>query len=130
MNSARLKSQICAFLDEMSDLIIGLSQEIHSNPELSFQEYNAVKSICERMKNAGFEIEQNIGGLKTAFRAIHTAQSTGPTIAFLAEYDALPQLGHACGHNIIASIAVGAALGVAKLEGSTPRQVAAHWMPR
>jgi metal-dependent amidase/aminoacylase/carboxypeptidase family protein len=81
MNSARLKSQICAFLDEMSDLIIGLSQEIHSNPELSFQEYNAVKSICERMKNAGFEIEQNIGGLKTAFRAIHTAQSTGPTDA-------------------------------------------------
>lgn len=120
MNSARLKSQICAFLDEMSDLIIGLSQEIHSNPELSFQEYNAVKSICERMKNAGFEIEQNIAGLKTAFRAIHTTQSTGPTIAFLAEYDALPQLGHACGHNIITGIAVGAALGMAKLKDQLP----------
>ena len=72
------------------------------------------------MSEAGFKIEEGTAGLKTAFRATHPAQSPGPTIAFLSEYDALPGVGHACGHNIIAATAVGAALAVGKIKERLP----------
>jgi len=119
-NCSELKTQVSSFVDGISDLIVGLSREIHKNSELSLVEHKAVKLICERMRMAGFAIESKVAGLETAFRAVHPAQSPGPTIAFLAEYDALPQLGHACGHNIIAGIAVGACLAVGRLKDQLP----------
>ncbi len=116
MDSNMLKKKVCKSVDALSELLIDLSKEIYKTPELSFSEYKAVQLICQTMRDAGFEIEQNIAGLETAFRAIHPARSDGPTAAFLAEYDALPGVGHACGHNIIAGTAVGAALAVGKLK--------------
>lgn len=83
-----------------------LSLKIHSNPELAFQEVKAAAWLTQYLKESGFSVEQGICGLPTAFRA--TYGQGKPVIAILAEYDALPGLGHACGHNLIATCAVGA----------------------
>ena len=101
-------------------MAIGLSRKIYSSPELSFSEYKAVQLICQTLTEAGFEIEGKVAGLETAFSATHPARSNGPTVAFLAEYDALPNLGHACGHNLIAGAAVAAALAVGSVKEQLP----------
>ncbi len=64
------------------------------------------------LENHGFIVEKGIGGLETAFTAEYNGKGKEPTIAYLAEYDALPEIGHGCGHNLIATMAVGAAIGL------------------
>jgi len=85
-----------------------LSIKIHSHPELGFQEYKASKWLTQYLEANGFTVEKGTCQLETAFRASYG--NSRPAIAILAEYDALPQLGHACGHNLIATSAVGAAV--------------------
>jgi amidohydrolase len=89
-----------------------LSLKIHSNPEISFHEYQAMNWLIEPLETAGFIIEKGLARLETSFRATWEGRKGGPTIAILAEYDALPGLGHGCGHNIIGTAAVGAALAL------------------
>lgn len=91
--------------------ILGLSHRIHATPELGFEEEKACAWLCEELSGAGFEVRRGICDLPTAF----TAQAgSGPLhIAICAEYDSLPEIGHACGHNMIAAMAVGAALAAA-----------------
>jgi amidohydrolase len=103
------KSKIIGFIDEHSRELTVLSRNIHDNPELGFHEIKASAWITEILENHGFEVEKGIFGLPTAFRASYG--KGGPFIAFLAEYDALPDLGHGCGHNIIATASTGAGLG-------------------
>jgi amidohydrolase len=93
--------------------LIALSHRIHAHPELGFEEEQASAWLCESLADAGFSVEKGICGLPTAFRA--TAGSGPLHIAICAEYDCLPGIGHACGHNIIAASAVGAAMGAAKI---------------
>jgi amidohydrolase len=108
-------------VDELRAPLVELATKIHENPELRFEEHKAAEWISSAVeKHAGVSVERKTGGLPTAFRArIGKGQ---PTIAVLAEYDALPEIGHACGHNLIAGGAVGAFLALAKhaekLEGS------------
>jgi amidohydrolase len=85
-----------------------LSLKIHANPELGFKEVKASNLLTDYLEKNGFSVERGICQLATAFRASYGKGK--PAIAILAEYDALPQLGHACGHNLIAGIAVGAAV--------------------
>ncbi len=86
-----------------------LAHQIHSNPETAMNEYNAAGWLTEALETRGFAVERGICSLPTAFRATY---GTGkPVVAFIAEYDALPGLGHACGHNLIATAAVAAGLG-------------------
>lgn len=86
-----------------------LTHQIHSNPETAMNEYKAAGWLTEELATRGFAVERGICGLPTAFRATY---GTGkPVVAFIAEYDALPGLGHACGHNLIATAAVAAGLG-------------------
>ncbi len=93
--------------------LIELSHRIHADPELGFEEEKAATWLCESLDAVGFEVEQGICGLPTAFRA---RAGSGPLhIGICAEYDCLPGIGHACGHNIIAASAVGAALAAAKV---------------
>ncbi|UCF82091.1 MAG: M20 family metallopeptidase, partial [Desulfobacteraceae bacterium] len=120
VDSGRLKREVCQVVDALTELLMGLSTEIHRTPELSFEEHKAVQLITAALRDGGFEIEKGIAGLETAFRATHPSRSNGPRIAFLAEYDALPGVGHACGHNIIAGSAVGAALAVGKIKERLP----------
>ena len=93
--------------------LIELSHRIHAHPELGFEEERSSAWLCEALADAGFEVEKGICDLPTAFRARF---GSGPlNIGICAEYDCLPGIGHACGHNIIAAAAVGAALAAAKV---------------
>nr|WP_245839328.1 M20 family metallopeptidase [Nocardia donostiensis] len=93
--------------------LIALSHSIHAEPELAFEETRSVAKVLVPLAERGFEIDHGVAGLPTAFRASY---GSGPlTVGLCAEYDALPELGHACGHNIIAAASVGAALGLAEV---------------
>ncbi len=89
--------------------LIQLSLNIHDNPELGFEEEKASAWLAGYLEDNEFHVERGIAGVATAFRATYGQGS--PRIALLAEYDALPKIGHGCGHNIIAASAVGAAVG-------------------
>jgi len=96
-----------------ADGLIALSQDLHAHPELAFEEEDAARWCGERLSDLGLEVEAGTAGLPTAFRATIGA---GPlTVGICAEYDALPGIGHACGHNIIAAAAVGAAAALAPM---------------
>jgi amidohydrolase len=90
-----------------------LSRDIHGHPELAYQERHAAGAITAFLERAGQRVERGIGGLETAFRA-RVGPKDGPAVALLAEYDALPEVGHGCGHNLIAISNVGAYLVAAE----------------
>ena len=92
----------------LRDELIVLSRAIHAAPELAYQERQAVANIGALLRRHGYEVEPRLGGVETAFRA--RVGPAGPSVALLAEYDALPEIGHACGHNLIAMSNVGAFL--------------------
>jgi amidohydrolase len=101
-----------AVADARTDLI-GLSHAIHADPELCFEEHRSAARVAEALAGAGFDVETGVAGLPTAFSA---RSGSGPlVVAVCAEYDALPDIGHACGHNIIAASAVGAGLALAQV---------------
>lgn len=102
------KALVKAEVDRQRHQLGELSLKIHSHPELGFQEFKASEWLTQYLKVNGFAVEKGICQLETAFRASYG--NSRPAIAILAEYDSLPQLGHACGHNLIATIAVGAAV--------------------
>ncbi len=106
MDTDRLKASIVDDIDSRRDQLIGLSRKIHSNPELGFQEFKAAEWLTRYLEENGFSIERGICELPTAF--IGSYGTGKPVIAILAEYDALPEIGHGCGHNIIAACAAGA----------------------
>ena len=108
MDAGELKSRVISEIENCRDELKELSLRIHSNPETAFQEEKAATWLTDYLKEKGFSIEKGICGLATAFRAGYGKGK--PVIALLAEYDALPKLGHACGHNIIATSAVGAGI--------------------
>ena len=120
MDIEKLKVSVVNELDAHSRELGELSLKIHSSPELAFQEFKAASWLTEYLEENGFSIERGICELPTAFRA--TYGQGEPVIAILAEYDALPELGHACGHNLIAtsSVAAGVAsrLAVDRFGGS------------
>jgi amidohydrolase len=95
---------------EAADDLIEVSRRIHGKPELAFAEREAAALLAERLEGRGFQVERGAHGVETAFRA---SWGEGPvTIAYLCEYDALPDIGHACGHNLIATAGLGAAYGL------------------
>ncbi|WP_228806590.1 M20 family metallopeptidase [Nocardia cyriacigeorgica] len=105
----RADAAIAAARDEL----IGLSHAIHAEPELAFEETRSVAKVIEPLAARGFEIETGVAELPTAFRASYGSGEL--TVGLCAEYDALPEIGHACGHNIIAASTTGAALGLAEV---------------
>ena len=94
-----------------------LSHRIHDDPELGNQEFHACALLCDYLAGEGFTVQKGVGGLPTAFTAEIRGKEGGPSIALLAEYDALKDIGHACGHNMIAAIAVGTATAVKEVLG-------------
>jgi len=100
-----------AAIDDRLDELVRLSHEIHDHPETAFEETQAAAWASQALADHGFTVTEGVAGMPTAFSA---ETGTGPlVVAVCAEYDALPQVGHACGHNIIAASAVGAGLGLA-----------------
>lgn len=104
------KDQILAQLQPLRGELRELTLKIHDNPELGHQEEKACGWQAELLRRHGFEVETGFCGLATAYRAAYKGKKPGPRLAMLAEYDALPQLGHGCGHNLIAMVAVGAGI--------------------
>lgn len=107
MEIEKLKSKIKDSVELQRQQLIQLSLYIHDNPELGFEEEKASTWLTRYLEDNGFYVERGVAGLATAFQAIYGQGRT--RIALLAEYDALPKIGHGCGHNIIATSAVGAA---------------------
>jgi amidohydrolase len=112
MNLVEAKQYAIKHIDKLQDDLWHLVTKLYENPEVAFEEYHASALISDILTKAGFEVEAGTGGIETAFQGIKHGDGGGPTIAFLAEYDALPEIGHACGHNLIAAAAVGAGLGL------------------
>jgi len=122
MSIEQLKRDVQQSVDRIGDELIAVSHQIHANPELAFEEVKAAALISRKLRDAGCEVEEEICGLSTAFRTEFGLEGS-PRVALLAEYDALPGLGHACGHNVIASIALGAALALRELGDRLPGRV-------
>lgn len=104
---------MCARIDAIADMLLELSHDIHAHPELCFEEHHAHQVLTDALERAGIDVTRRAHTLDTAFDG--RAGSEGPEIAICCEYDALPGIGHACGHNIIASAGLGAALAAAAL---------------
>ncbi|NLJ46847.1 MAG: M20 family metallopeptidase, partial [Treponema sp.] len=94
---------------------VRISRSIHAHPELGLQERWASAFLAEEARKRGFQVEAPVAGLPTAFAARYSSPKPGPKVAFLCEYDALPGLGHACGHNIIAAASCAAAFALKPL---------------
>ncbi|MBE6067307.1 MAG: M20 family metallopeptidase [Clostridium lundense] len=103
-------------LDNERDKYIKISHQIHDNPEIGNQEFFASRLLADTLADAGFSVERAVAGHDTSFIARKkSTKLEGPTIGFLAEYDALPGLGHACGHNMIGTISTAAAISLSCL---------------
>jgi amidohydrolase len=122
-------SRALAAIDQHRDGLVELSLRIHKNPELGYQERQASTWLATFLEGAGFQVERGYRGVETAFRADASGKAGGATVAILSEYDALPDIGHACGHNLIAMMGVAAAIGVRAALDGLPGRLAAIGTP-
>lgn len=107
------KTTICDRVEEWKDRLLDLSHDIHGHPETAFNEHHAAAAVAKTLTDAGFDAKVGVYGLETAVEA--TYGSGDFTVTVCAEYDALPGIGHACGHNIIAAAGVGAAVALSAI---------------
>lgn len=118
-NPEELKRELSSVIHKNAEKLIEIARKIHQNPEICYQEYLAVETLLQELKKHGFTIEVKTAGIETAFRAYVKSKREGPQIAILAEYDALPEIGHACGHNIIGTAALGAVIAMKSIIAKT-----------
>jgi amidohydrolase len=115
-----LRTRVVQAVDRMADELWDLARRIHAHPELAYQEEKAAAWLTEALERTGCRVSRGVGGLPTAFRAEVAGAGDGPTLAVLAEYDALPGIGHACGHNVIATAGAGAGAALAAVAAALP----------
>ena len=111
---AKIKQQVCADIDNRSADLISISHEIHAHPELNFQEKFAHEILTQYIADSKLKVDRGAFELDTAFD-VSVRGGNGPTVAVICEYDALPGIGHACGHNIIAAAGLGAGVALSAL---------------
>jgi amidohydrolase len=104
-------------VDAVTPEALDLSHRVHATPEIAFQEHQAAGWTAELLERHGFEVTAPAGGLDTAFVARWKGSGEGPVIAFAGEYDALPEVGHGCGHNLMCSSSAGAAIAASRVLG-------------
>ena len=124
-----MKERINETVDSLFEELFAVSEYIHKNPELGFQEHKSSAALCELLEKHGFEVERGIAEMETSFRAVCKNGEGGPKIGFMAEYDALPEMGHACGHNLIGTISCGAAICLSKNLGDVPAELVVYGTP-
>lgn len=117
-----MKHAACEAVDRLEPELLRISHAIHAKPELAFEESFASSLLIDTLRGADLDVEAGAYGLETAFSSEFGA-SEGPCVAVLAEYDALPGIGHACGHNLIATSALGAGLALSTLRDHLPGRV-------
>ncbi|KAL1596722.1 hypothetical protein SLS59_007753 [Nothophoma quercina] len=107
---------ISDYVDSIIDDLSSINTEIHSNPELGYEEFKAHELLVSFMEEQeGWNVTRSFPNISTAFMAVFEGSGEGPVVGFNAEYDALPELGHACGHNLIATASLGGALAAAEV---------------
>lgn len=110
-----MKEQIINQVRTMQETLSEISDFVCSNPELGNNEYKAMEKLTSFLKANGFSVETNFLGIPTAFKAVCISEKSGPSVAYLCEYDALPGIGHGCGHNMIGTMSIGAAVALSKM---------------
>lgn len=115
MNLMEAKKELQTLADSLKEEFEKVSDHIFSHPELAYHEEEARDALCGLLESHGFSVTRGAGSLPTAFVAEYDSGKPGTTFAFMAEYDALPGLGHACGHNLIGTSAAGAAVILKKV---------------
>src|SRR5258708_7244805 len=110
---AAVKDRISERVDRLRPDLERIGRDIHANPEIGYEEHRAAGWLTELLRGHGFTVEVGVADTPTAFVATRR-NGTGPTVAFLAEYDALRGLGHGCGHNLIATASTGAGIALAE----------------
>ena len=120
MADDQIKERIRKEVDCLSEALWDMALEMHRDPEIGHQEHKAATLLADFLCDHGFAVERGVAGMQTSFRA-SWGDGEGPTVAILAEYDALPGMGHACGHNIIGTAGIGAGVALKRaLEASGP----------
>ena len=121
-SAENLKQIACDTIDAQTPQLKALSQDIWNHPELCFQETYAHQTITDFLEQQGFNVERSYK-IPTAFKAVpkNIDNNKGTNIAVLCEYDALPEIGHACGHNLIAIIGVATSLGIQAALNANPK---------
>ncbi|WP_337099048.1 M20 family metallopeptidase [Paenibacillus sp. YIM B09110] len=106
------KQTVFSTIDEHSETFRSISRSIGSRPELGHEEFFAAELLTKELAGFGFEVTRGILDIQTSFIAVYDSGKPGPTAGFLCEYDALPEIGHACGHHLICSMSIAAAVGL------------------
>ena len=114
-----MKNQIQAEIENIKERLWEINDYIYHNPELGNEEFKAVEKLTSLLSEHSFKVTIGIDNRKTAFKAVYNSNVKGPTIAYMCEYDALPGIGHGCGHDMIGTISIGAAIGLSKVIGQT-----------
>ena len=128
MEITEAKRRICEEIDRLAPELLDVSHRIHARPELCFEEHHAHDLLTEVLADHGLAVQRRAYGVDTAFEA-RAGAADGPVIAVVCEYDALPGIGHACGHNIIAASGLGAGLALAAMADETGGTVAVVGTP-
>ena len=129
MTQPDYKAAVREYIASKKADLLSISHKIHCNPELGLQEHKACELLVSTLRESGFEVETPVAGLDTAFIARYQSDKPGPRIGLAAEYDCVPGLGHACGHNIIAASAVGAGLALRSVVDDTGGSVTIFGTP-
>jgi amidohydrolase len=124
-----MKQLISEAINKLQDTFYDVSKYIGQNPELGHEEFKACKALTDVLKEQGFTVEIGTCDLPTAFTAVYDSQKPGPSIGFMAEYDALPDLGHACGHNLIGTMSIAAGIGLSKVVAETGGKIYVYGTP-
>jgi amidohydrolase len=122
-NRQELYNAILDAIDRERETILHVADQIHARPEIAMEERFACELLASTIERYDFSVERQAAGVETAFKARLRGRGDGPAIAFLAEYDALPGLGHGCGHNLIAGSNLAAAIGLSAVIDRVPGQV-------
>src|SRR5437879_5502115 len=126
---AALRKRALHAIDERRDALFELSRAIHANPETAYEERQASTRLADFLEKDGFKVQRGYRGIETSYRGDASGRSGGPRVAILAEYDALAELGHGCGHNLIAMIGTAAAVAVRQVIADVEGSVAAIGTP-
>ncbi len=124
-----MKQNITDFLDSYKNDFFEISTYIGENPELGHEEFKSSKILADKLLEHGFHVELGICELPTAFEAVFDSGKPGPTIGFMCEYDALPEIGHACGHNLIGTMGIAAGIATSKVLQETGGKVIVYGTP-
>lgn len=124
-----MKEIVKTTINRNEELLTDLALYIGSHPELGNEEVLAYTRLTHELEKQGFRVERSVLNIPTAFIAEYASAKPGPTIAFLCEYDALPELGHACGHHLIAAMSVGAAIGLKSVVDETGGRIRVYGTP-